>query len=247
MSKGYFASTYCIKELKTFCDHGDIAVEFETGKKSRVVKVIISPDFPEELQDPRIRRTDGYRFYAEDGDGKKRRFMWTPEGVTDNGYWGAVERLAQEVAEVLTRMAGRRPPCPVPPTGQAIYLAEVTDDLEDVRSQIKSALTQQGIQVLPELRLPSQSGALKDEILANGAGPDAYEVVDRLWREAGEQRPDADVLQRMTYTYKPLHGTTSVGRSIKPTASQIHYCRTKTRELSDSLERQCAASSEPSN
>ncbi|PYS98865.1 MAG: hypothetical protein DMF65_09890 [Acidobacteria bacterium] len=164
MSKGYFASTYCVRELKTFCDHGDIAVEFETGKKSRVVKVIISPDFPEELQDPRIRRTDGYRFYAEDGDGKKRRFMWTPEGVTDNGYWGAVERLAQEVAEVLTRMAGRRPPCPVPPTGQAIYLAEVTDDLEDVRSQIKSALTQQGIQVLPELRLPSQSGALKDEI-----------------------------------------------------------------------------------
>src|SRR3954469_11902415 len=42
-------------------------------------------------------------------------------------------------------------------------------------------------------------GALKDEILANGGGPDAYEIVDRLWREAGDLRPGADTYQRMTY------------------------------------------------
>ena len=164
MSKGYFASTYCLRELTTFCDHGDVAVEFESGRKSRVIKVVLS-DISKERQDPRISRSEGYRFFAEDrDDGTERRFRWTPEGAPDDGYWGAVERLAHEVAEVLTRMAGRRPPGPVPLTGQAVYLAEVTDDLEDVRAQLRDALAQQGIQVLPELRLPSQSGAMREEV-----------------------------------------------------------------------------------
>ncbi|HEX8064964.1 MAG TPA: asparagine synthase (glutamine-hydrolyzing) [Thermoleophilaceae bacterium] len=40
-------------------------------------------------------------------------------------------------------------------------------------------------------------GLLKDSVLGNGRPlPDSYEIVDRLWREAGD---GADLLQRMTY------------------------------------------------
>jgi len=39
-------------------------------------------------------------------------------------------------------------------------------------------------------------GTLKEQVLANGrTHPDSYEIVERLWREAG----DADLLQKMTY------------------------------------------------
>jgi hypothetical protein len=166
MSRNYFESTYCLQELKTFCDHGDIAVEFEDGKKSRVIKLILS-DISKHKLDQRISRTDGFKFFTIDKDGNERKFMRTLEGTPDDGYWITMEQLAGQVGKVLTRMAGRKPTAPVSPTGLSVYLAEVTDDLEDVRADIKEALTQQGIQVLPELRLPSQSRSMKKEIARN--------------------------------------------------------------------------------
>jgi hypothetical protein len=75
-----------------------------------------------------------------------------------------MEGLASEVGEILTQMAGRKPAAPAPSTGLSVYLAEVTDDLEDARTQIKQTLTQQGIQVLPAMRLATRSVELKTEI-----------------------------------------------------------------------------------
>lgn len=46
------------------------------------------------------------------------------------------------------------------------------------------------------------TGELKRQILAgngNGSRPDAYRVVARLWEEAERARPDADLLQKMSY------------------------------------------------
>lgn len=166
MSANYFKSTYCLKELKTFCDNSDIAVEFDSGKKSRVIKVILS-DISKEPQDPRVIKTDGYKFFGEDKNGAERRYMRTFEGMADDGYWSTMERLASEVGEVLTQMAGRRPTLPAPSTGLSVYLAEVTDDLEDIRGNIKETLTQQGIQVLPACRLPTQADQLKEEVAKN--------------------------------------------------------------------------------
>jgi asparagine synthase (glutamine-hydrolysing) len=44
-------------------------------------------------------------------------------------------------------------------------------------------------------------GAIKERILApNGRPhPSSYEIVERLWRDAERERPDADLLQKMTY------------------------------------------------
>jgi asparagine synthase (glutamine-hydrolysing) len=43
-------------------------------------------------------------------------------------------------------------------------------------------------------------GELKTRVLSNGrAHPDSYEIVQRFWREAEEQLPGADLLQKMTY------------------------------------------------
>jgi asparagine synthase (glutamine-hydrolysing) len=45
-------------------------------------------------------------------------------------------------------------------------------------------------------------GTLKERVLAdgvNGSQPSSYEVVDRLWGQATRERPDADLLQKMTY------------------------------------------------
>jgi asparagine synthase (glutamine-hydrolysing) len=55
-------------------------------------------------------------------------------------------------------------------------------------------------------RLPFWGGAicwqgeLKNQVLTNGrTHPDSYEIVRRLWDDAGRERSDADLLQRMTY------------------------------------------------
>ncbi len=46
----------------------------------------------------------------------------------------------------------------------------------------------------------SYQGELKERVLANGRHhPDSYEIVDRLWRRAEQERPGADLLQKMTY------------------------------------------------
>src|SRR3954453_14189157 len=43
-------------------------------------------------------------------------------------------------------------------------------------------------------------GAIKDQVLTNGrVHPDSYEIVQRLWDDAGRERADADLFQRMTY------------------------------------------------
>jgi asparagine synthase (glutamine-hydrolysing) len=43
-------------------------------------------------------------------------------------------------------------------------------------------------------------GPVKDRVLvANGGRPDAYAVVDRIWRQAEREAPAADYLQKMTY------------------------------------------------
>jgi asparagine synthase (glutamine-hydrolysing) len=64
----------------------------------------------------------------------------------------------------------------------------------------------QAIEDAAEGRLPFWGGAiayqgeLKERVLSNGrAHPDSYEIVQRFWREAEEQLPGADLLQKMTY------------------------------------------------
>jgi asparagine synthase (glutamine-hydrolysing) len=64
----------------------------------------------------------------------------------------------------------------------------------------------QVIEEAAEGRLPfwggaiAYQGALKELVLSNGRPhPDSYQIVDRFLREAEEQHPGADLLQKMTY------------------------------------------------
>jgi len=64
----------------------------------------------------------------------------------------------------------------------------------------------QAIEDAAEGRMPFWGGAiayqgeLKERVLSNGRPhPDSYAIVQRFWREAEEQLPGADLLQKMTY------------------------------------------------
>jgi asparagine synthase (glutamine-hydrolysing) len=64
----------------------------------------------------------------------------------------------------------------------------------------------QAIEDAAEGRLPFWGGAiayqgeLKERVLTNGRPhPDSYAIVERFWRDAERQRPNADLLQKMTY------------------------------------------------
>jgi asparagine synthase (glutamine-hydrolysing) len=98
-------------------------------------------------------------------------------------YWEPFQRVPRPVRRALSRVA-----------------TEVTRRLG------RGTVHAQAIADAAEGRLPfwggaiSYQGELKERVLANGREhPDSYEVVERLWRRAEEERPDADLLQKMTY------------------------------------------------
>jgi hypothetical protein len=102
---------------------------------------------PEELRD-----LLGYRFWVEDQQGKPPRILGNPQPNPEELlYYAKLNDLTHALAQQLQslKQALARLPNPVnnPP---AIYLAEVTSDLETQRDAVSRYLDQAGFQVLPE-------------------------------------------------------------------------------------------------
>ncbi|HEV8601970.1 MAG TPA: asparagine synthase (glutamine-hydrolyzing) [Gaiellaceae bacterium] len=98
-------------------------------------------------------------------------------------YWPPFQRVPRPLRRALGRAA----------TGVAFRLG-------------RGVAHAQAIEDAAEGRLPfwggaiAYQGALKERVLSNGhPHPDSYAIVERLWREAERELPDADLLQKMTY------------------------------------------------
>lgn len=167
LSPGYVASTYCLKELSGYCQaHGGNA-GVRVGGKSRLFKVLLSQT--DEEPEP-LRGLGGYRFFALDPTTTREEpFRRTRESDPDQRYWTTLRDLAAEIAQMLDRMrqvAEHQAP-PPQPSGPAVYLAEVTDDLEDARDEVRRALEQRGVRVLPDQPLPWEADAMRDQVRAD--------------------------------------------------------------------------------
>jgi hypothetical protein len=147
LSPAYLASTWCLKEMRFFSE----AIRRAGGRAGgRVFVVEYDPvERPQELADLK-----GYRFWVKDPLGRSTRTLGIPRpGPEDRGYFDQLYDLRHDLAEALVRLKGHADDSPPPEgarDGPVVFLAEVTDDLDDQREEVRRYLLQAGLAVLPE-------------------------------------------------------------------------------------------------
>jgi hypothetical protein len=155
LSPVYPQRAFCVKELKHFLDERGAD---ETGRRRRrVLKVlkrpIVDPDISQILPEE-IHRSLGFPFYAEDRQTKRVHLF-----VRNNGeiarpaeFWDAIEDLAAAIARSVHDTV--KPRQLRSQSNLAIYVAEPSDDQRQNYRTIRSELTADGFQVLPDQDIP---------------------------------------------------------------------------------------------
>ena len=155
VSPRYVESEWCIKELKAFTDVADSTGGLRIGDKSRIFKVM---KFPVESEaHPELEGLLGYEFFTRDPQTGVPRELSPYMGEDARlGFIQKVDDLALHIRELLKSFS---PEALVvkrvsAPSGETVYLAETTYDLQEERSTIKRELEQRGHTVLPDVALP---------------------------------------------------------------------------------------------
>jgi TIR domain len=154
LSPGYVASAWCRRERDAFLR---VVREHGSGRVFVVERDMVDDtDRPAEFKDLK-----GFRFWVRDRAGKAR-ILGTPrpnpDNPTDQEYYNQIDDLSQEITTVLRHLKANAcsglaevpAPAACRPFQPTVYLAQVTDDLEVERNNIKRYLDQTGARVLPE-------------------------------------------------------------------------------------------------
>jgi hypothetical protein len=182
-SQSYVASAWCRRELISFSGHSHPPFGLKVGDAGpcRIFRVDYGdveerhPDVPSFF----FEGMDGYKFYEELKGGADVPFRRGDPAGEEQRYWLAVRSLAEDIARLLRRMKelagqpGGAGAASVAST-KTVFLAETTDDLDDQRLGVKSALEQQsrakaaltgmGLRVLPEAPLSTADPGLREKL-----------------------------------------------------------------------------------
>ncbi len=155
-SPGYLASDWCLRERKTFLN--EVKKRRDQGSGVFIVERDQVPleERPEELEG-----LIGYEFW-EAPLGRPPRILGYPNRT--DAYFDKLNDLARGLHKELVRLKGE---CiggaPPPPDNRpVIFLAEVTDDLDKQRDQVKRYLDQHGLRVLPDGWYPRDAQAFQE-------------------------------------------------------------------------------------
>jgi hypothetical protein len=168
LSKAYLQSDWCTKELSQFLQE-EVRRRYGSGSRIFVVEMSNLPR-PAALQKEEV---VGKRFWMMDPLSQRVHPMGFSRAERgDPHYINQIMELSEEIAAELERQRkalGDVQPEPVPiPTSRAVvYLAEVSDDLEDLRDEVKRYLSQAQYQVLPERRYPDDIAGFEEAVRAN--------------------------------------------------------------------------------
>jgi TIR domain len=152
LSRGYLTSRSCLKELETFT---------ERNPSNRIF--VVHTDSSEKARDSlpaAIRDLLGYRFWLDENQKVRMMGFPLPRGDSDEDkkyYYRAVVDLAIDVRDTLDALhaaggTGALGPGPIPrarPRKGAVLLAEVADDLNPRRDDMRRYLAEADIDALP--------------------------------------------------------------------------------------------------
>lgn len=168
LSPGYVSSDWCRRECKTFL--GLVKERLDRGSKVFVIERdrVDLDDRPHE-----IACLLGYKFWKESEE-KDPQILGHPhpDPDRDHEYFDKLEHVARELHSTLKQLtpSGMKlisPKVPETLSAPAVYIAEVTDDLDTLREEVVRYLRQFDFRVVPENRYPPevsefQAAAMKD-------------------------------------------------------------------------------------
>jgi hypothetical protein len=147
LSPGYLASKWCRLELSTFLA--------KAGQNSGCI-FLVEHDFverPEILSD-----LLGYKFWKYDDFGQKRILGFPKPNPEESEYYQKLDDLANQLLDQIKLLKEKTISINTNDNNTVsikVFLAEVTYDLEERRTEIKRYLIQQGVQILPEAKYSS--------------------------------------------------------------------------------------------
>jgi hypothetical protein len=154
LSPGYVASQWCQDEARLFkrgCG----------GDPGRRLFVIEKAPLDGEAGPAAFASRRAYRFWYSDRAEQPRTFAIPQPHPDEIDYFRQIEDVARDLRDLCRAMHSDHASAPMPsmavqsaPSASAVFLAEVTDDLEFKREEVRRYLQQQGISVLPELSYP---------------------------------------------------------------------------------------------
>jgi len=154
LSPPYLASQWCRDEAHLFTRR--FACDLE-GRLFIVEKASLDDGA---VVPPELTGLRNYRFWYLDRNHQPRTLGKPMPQQDEIQYFRLIEDLARDIHGQLKAMAGRQPDKRPPGVANggnghaAVFLAEVTDDLEHQRLEVRRYLEQQGVLVLPEAGLP---------------------------------------------------------------------------------------------
>jgi TIR domain len=195
LSHGYLASTWCRSEMNNFRRE----VERRKLGGQRIFLVEFEPvERPRELAD-----LLGYRFWVNDRSGKPPRTLGFPQlRDGDDRYYDLLNDLSHDLAGELRRLKDAQTAhvtVDVPPTStvepsqgrRVVFLAEATDDLDDLRDEVRRHLTQADIRVLPETDYPRDEASFRRAVASDLARSTLF--VQLLSRVAGKKPAGSEI------------------------------------------------------
>ncbi len=187
LSPGYVASEWCKREKDTFLN----LVKECGGSRVFVVErdMVEEHERPSELSDLK-----GFKFWRRDREGKPPRILGSPkpEYPADREYYNLVDDLSHELATELRSLKVAAGPTDTAvtetthPEQPTVFLAQVTDDLETERNNVKRYLKQVGINVLPDTWYRQEPNAFRETAQRDLA---ACELFVQLLSGVGGRKP----------------------------------------------------------
>jgi TIR domain len=156
LSPGYLASEWCQREKNKFLSL--IQDRIRSGSRVFVVERDKVEPRPPEFEDLK-----GYRFWVEDREGRPPRILGTPKpDPNDKNYYDLLTDLSSDLVSELVRLKQLGQPAKQTPkqvmepnANTGIFLAQVTEDIDLQRNEVKRYLEQVNFRVLPDTSLYS--------------------------------------------------------------------------------------------
>jgi len=158
LSPGYLASEWCRLELSTFLA--------KAGQSSGRV-FLVEHDLverPEVLSD-----LLGYKFWLSNESGHKRILGLPKPNPEEYKYYQRLDDIATQLLDQLNLLKAKTfaintENSNAMPVTEKVFLAAVTYDLEERRTELKRYLIQQGVRILPEAKYSSLMNSLEGDL-----------------------------------------------------------------------------------
>ncbi|MCP5109594.1 MAG: TIR domain-containing protein, partial [bacterium] len=130
LSPSAMRSNSCEKERQTFEQYAEASGGFRIGNVARALKVVMTPADGDAHRP--IFGTIGYEFFKKN----RQTGLYDHYFPSDASFEKLIDRLAQEIKDILQKLATAA----LQPTKPAIYVAEVSADLEPDRTKVVDQL-----------------------------------------------------------------------------------------------------------